>query len=73
MAMHWEFFIYAALWSLTGIGVWQYAYRLGFKHGRSSMIPFPLLDELLDHRIGCLGQDASEAQAEVETSLGIGE
>jgi hypothetical protein len=71
--MPWEFFIYAALWGLTDIGVWQYAYRLGFKHGRSTQVPFPLIDELLDHRIGCLGQNASEAQAEVETSLGIGE
>jgi hypothetical protein len=54
---------------LAGIGIWGYAYRLGFKHGRSAQVPFPLIDELLDHRISCLGQDPARARVAVETSL----
>jgi hypothetical protein len=65
--------ICVVLCGLTGLVVWKYAYWLGFKHGRSTAVPFPLVDELLDHRIGCLGQDPSEARVEVETSLGIEE
>ena len=61
------------LCSLTGVVVWRYAYRLGVKHGRSALVPFPLVDELLDHRIGCLGQDPTAARVEVETSLGLEE
>lgn len=64
------------LWCLvlcccTGVVVWRYAYRLGFKHGQAARIPFALVDELLDHRISCLGQDPSRAQFEVGTSLGV--
>ena len=61
----------AALCGFTGIVVWQYAYSLGVKHGRSSLVPFPLVDELIEHRIACLGQDPTKAQVEVETSLGL--
>jgi len=62
-----------ALCSLTGIVVWQYAYSLGVKHGRASLVPFPLVDELIEHRIACLGHDPTKAQIEVETSLGLEE
>ena len=63
----------AALCGLTGVGVWKYAYRLGVKHGRSRLVPYPLIDELIEHRIACLGQDPTKAQVEVETSLGLEE
>lgn len=58
--------------SLTGAVVWQYAYRLGVKHGRTDRVPFPLVDELIDHRIFCLKQDPSVARMEVESALGVG-
>lgn len=61
-----------ALCGVSGAIAWRYAYRLGFKHGQAARIPFALVDELLDHRISCLGQDPSKAQFEVETSLGMG-
>jgi hypothetical protein len=65
--------ICVALCGLTNVVVWQYAYSLGVKHGRSSLVPFPLIDELIEHRISCLGQDPTKAQVEVETSLGLEE
>jgi hypothetical protein len=54
---------------LIGLGVCAYVYRLGIRHGRSTIVPFPLYDELLDHRIDCLGQDPRRARLEVETTL----
>ena len=63
----------AALCGLTVAGVWRYAYRLGIKHGRAMLVPFPLIDELIEHRVACLGQDPTTAQVEVETSLGLEE
>jgi len=54
---------------LLGISVCAYVYRLGLKHGRATVVPFPLYDELLNHRIDCLGQDPSKARVEVETTL----
>lgn len=54
---------------LIGVGVCAYVYRLGVRHGRSTLVPFPLYDELLNHRIHCLGQDPLRARAEVETTL----
>ena len=62
-----------ALFGLMGIGVWRYAYRLGVKYGRSTLVPFPLVDELIEHRTACLGQDPTRAQVEVEASLGLEE
>jgi len=59
--------------SLTAAVVWQYAYRLGLQHGRSMLVPFPLIDELIEHRVSCLGHDPTTAQVEVETSLGLEE
>jgi len=61
------------LCGVIGAGAWKYAYRLGVKHGRSMLVPFPLIDELIEHRINCLGQDPSTAQIEVENSLGLEE
>jgi hypothetical protein len=61
------------LCALAGLGIWRYAYRLGFKHGRSTLVPFHLVDELLDHKITCLGQDPAAARVEVGTCLGIEE
>ena len=34
-------------------------------------VPFRLLDELLDHKIYCLGQEPSAARFELERFLGI--
>jgi hypothetical protein len=58
---------------LTGMGIWTYAYRLGLKRGRSLALPFQLVDELLDHRIGCCGQEPATARIAVGTLLGITE
>lgn len=55
---------------LIGAAICAYAYRLGVKHGRSTAVPFPLYDEVLDHRIACLGQDPVKARVEVESTLG---
>ena len=63
----------AALSFLIGMGVWTYAYRLGLKRGRSLSMSFRLVDELLDHRIGCCGQDPATARIAVGTLLGIAE
>ena len=52
-------------------GIWGYAYRLGVRHGRSTSVPFRLIDELLDHKIHCCGQEPSTARLELETALGI--
>ncbi|MGE0681200.1 MAG: hypothetical protein AB7P69_09930 [Candidatus Binatia bacterium] len=54
---------------LVGLGVCVYVYRLGVRRGRSAVVPFPLYNELLDHRIDCLGQDPRKARVEVETML----
>lgn len=56
---------------LIAAGVWGYGYRLGLRHGRSTSVPFRLIDELLDHKIRCCGQDPSMARVELETILGI--
>jgi len=56
---------------LLGIAIWGYAYRLGLRHGRATSVPFRLIDELLDHKIYCCGQDPSIARFELEQSLGI--
>ncbi len=63
----------AALFLLTGMGMWTYAYRLGLKRGRSLSGSFRLVNELLDHRIGCCGQDPATARLAVGTLLGIAE
>jgi hypothetical protein len=63
----------AALTLLTTMGIWTYAYRLGLKRGRSLAVPFRLVDELLDHRIGCCGQEPATARIAVGTLLGIAE
>ena len=65
--------LWVGLSGLTGAAVWRYAYRLGVKRGRAEGVPFPLIDELLDHRIVCLKQDPSIARMEVELRLGAGE
>ena len=56
---------------LLGVAIWGYAYRLGLRHGRATSVPFRLIDELLDHKIYCCGQDPSTARFELEQSLGI--
>jgi hypothetical protein len=63
----------AALSLLIGMGIGTYAYRLGLKRGRSLSVSFRLVDELLDHRIGCCGQDPAMARIAVGTLLGIAE
>jgi hypothetical protein len=55
------------------VGVWSYAYRLGIRHGRSTSVPFRLIDELLDHKIHCCEQDPATARVELENALGIEE
>ncbi len=62
-----------ALALLGGMGVWSCAYRLGLKKGRAVAVPFRLVDELLDHRISCLGQDPAFARLEIGTLLGLEE
>ena len=59
------------LCGVIGIGIWSYAYRLGLKHGQATKVPFRVIDELLDHKIHCLGQDPAFARIELETSLHI--
>ena len=61
------------LCGVIGAALWKHAYRLGVKHGRAMPIPFPLIDELIEHRINCLGQDPTKAQIEVENSFGLAE
>jgi hypothetical protein len=56
---------------LIGIAIWGYAYRLGLRHGRAMSVPFRLIDELLDHKIHCCGQEPSTARLELETLLGL--
>ena len=53
------------------VGVWSYAYHLGIRHGRSTSVPFRLIDELLDHKIHCCRQDPATARVELENVLGI--
>lgn len=70
--MQWHMlFIVLALCGLAGMGIWGYAYRLGVKHGRSTNVPFRLIDELLDHKIHCLGEEPAVARVELETGLGL--
>jgi hypothetical protein len=57
--------------ALLGVGIWGYAYRLGLRHGRATSVPFRLIDELLDHKIYCRGQDPSTARFELERALGL--
>jgi hypothetical protein len=72
--MEWQtLIVVAVLCGLLGMGIWAYAYRLGFKHGRSTIVPYRLINELLDHKIYCIGQDPAEARLEVGTDLGIEE
>jgi hypothetical protein len=59
------------LCGVLGIGIWSYAYRLGLKHGQATKVPFRVIDELLDHKIHCLGQDPAFARIELETSLHV--
>jgi hypothetical protein len=54
-----------------GVGIWAYAYRLGLRHGQAMNVPFRLIDELLDHKIHCCGQEPSTARLELETLLGL--
>jgi hypothetical protein len=56
---------------LLGVGIWRCAYRFGVRHGRAMSVPFRLIDELLDLKIYCRGQDPSAAQSELERFLGI--
>lgn len=63
--------VFISIGLLIATGIWTYAYRLGLRHGRSTSVPFRLIDELLDHKIHCRGQDPSMARVELETSLGI--
>ena len=62
-----------ALALFAGMGIWSYAYRLGLKRGRAIAVPFRLVDELLDHRISCLGQEPALARVEIGTLLGLEE
>lgn len=57
------------LCGIVGVGIWSYAYRLGLQHGQATRVPFRVIDELLDHKIHCLGQDPAGARIEMETSL----
>ncbi len=57
------------LCGVVGLGIWSYAYRLGLKHGQATKVPFRVIDELLDHKIHCLGQNPAFARVELETTL----
>lgn len=59
------------LCGVVGLGIWSYAYRLGLKQGQATAIPFRVIDELLDHKIHCLGHNPELARVEVETSLHV--
>jgi hypothetical protein len=70
--MQWHVLIGSILLcGVMGIGIWSYAYRLGLKHGQATKVPFRVIDELLDHKIYCLGHDPALARVELETSLNI--
>jgi len=70
--MQWHLFIgIILLCGVAGVGIWSYAYRLGLKHGQATRVPFRVIDELLDHKIHCLGQDPSLARVELETYLHV--
>lgn len=70
--MQWHLLIgIMLLCGVMGIGIWSYAYRLGVKHGQATRVPFRVIDELLDHKIHCLGQDPAFARIELETTLDI--
>jgi hypothetical protein len=59
------------LCGIVSVGIWSYAYRLGLKHGQATRVPFRVIDELLDHKIHCLGQDPALARVELETCLNV--
>jgi hypothetical protein len=70
--MQWHVLIGSMLLcGIVGIGIWSYAYRLGLKHGQATTVPFRVIDELLDHKIHCLGQNPALARVELETTLNI--
>ena len=70
--MQWHVLIgITLLCGVVGVVIWSYAYRLGLKHGQATKVPFRVIDELLDHKIHCLGQDPAFARVEVETSLHV--
>jgi len=71
MYTHIVLILIGVLGVLLGVGIWRYAYRLGVRHGRAMSVPFRLIDELLDHKIYCRGQDPSAARFELERFLGI--
>ena len=72
--MPWETLaIGVVLFLLGGMGIWSCAYRRGLRKGRTVAVPFRLIDELLDHRISCLGQDPALARVELGNLLGIDE
>ena len=71
MYTHIVLILIGVLGVLLGVGIWRYAYRLGVRHGRAMSVPFRLIDELLDHKIYCRGQDHSAARFELERFLGI--
>ena len=61
--------LFGTLGCFFGAWICIYVYRLGVKHGKATVVPFPLYDELLNHRINCLGQDPITARVEVERTL----
>ena len=61
--------IFGLVCALLGAAISAGVYRLRGRHGRLHVAPFPLYDELLDHRIDCLGQDPLQARIEVESTL----
>jgi hypothetical protein len=70
--MQWHLLIgIILLCGIAGVGIWSYAYRLGLKHGQATSVPFRVIDELLDHKIHCLGQDPALARVELETCLNV--
>jgi hypothetical protein len=70
--MQWHLLIgITLLCGIGGIGLWSYAYRLGLKQGQATSVPFRVIDELLDHKIHCLGQDPALARVELETCLNL--
>ena len=70
--MQWHLLIgITLLCGVMGVAIWSYAYRVGLRHGQATSVPFRVIDELLDHKIHCLGHDPALARIELETSLNI--
>lgn len=70
--MQWHILISGVfLCGVVGLGIWSYAYRLGLQHGQATKVPFRVIDELLDHKIHCLGQNPALARVELETTLNL--